>query len=54
MTTINKLIFLFFIFLYSQAVSELFLTASASTTTLSLKAILYDEQRAFGMMNREQ
>ena len=36
---------------YSRAISELFSTASASATTLSLKAMLYDEQRAFGMMN---
>ena len=35
---------------YSRAISELFSTASASATTLSLKAILYDERRALGMM----
>jgi len=39
---------------YSQAISELFSTASTSATTLSLKAILYDECHAFGMMNGER
>ena len=39
---------------YSWAISELFSTASASATTLSLKAMLYDERRAFGMMNGER
>ena len=39
---------------YSQAICELFLTASASATTLSLKAILYDERLAFGMINGER
>ena len=36
---------------YSQAISQLFSTASASATTLSEKAILYDKWRVFGMMN---
>ena len=36
---------------YSRAISQLFSTASASATTLSGKAILYDKWRVFGMMN---
>ena len=34
---------------YSLAISELFSTASASATILSLNARLYDVQRAVGM-----
>ena len=37
-----------------RAISELLSTASASATTLSLKALLYDERLAFGMMNGER
>ena len=33
-----------------QAISELFSTASASAITFILKAILYEERRALGMM----
>ena len=40
--------------LTKSILSELFSTASTSATTLSLKAILYDERRAFGMMNGER
>ena len=36
---------------YSRAISEFYSTASASVTTLSLKAILYDDRRISGMMN---
>ena len=35
---------------YSRAISELFSTASASAITFILKAILYEERRALGMM----
>ena len=35
---------------YSLVISELFSTASASVTIFNLKAKLYDERRAFGMM----
>ena len=35
---------------YSLAISELFSTASASATILSLNARLYDVRRAFGMI----
>ena len=35
---------------YSQAISELFSTTSASAITFILKAILYEERRALGMM----
>ena len=35
---------------YSRAISELFSTASASAITFILKAILYVERRALGMM----
>ena len=36
----------------SQAISELFSSASASATTFILKAIVYEERRAFGMMRK--
>ena len=39
---------------YSRAISELFSTASASATTLSLKSMLHDEWRGFGKMNSER
>ena len=35
---------------YSRVISELFSTASAYTITFILKAILYQERRALGMM----
>ena len=35
---------------YSQVISELFSSASASAITFILKAILYEERRALGMM----
>ena len=35
---------------YSLAISELFSTASASATIVSLSTRLYDGQRALGMM----
>ena len=35
---------------YSRAISELFSTALASAITFILKAILYEERRALGMM----
>ena len=35
---------------YSRAISELFSTASASAITFILKAILYEERRALGVM----
>ena len=35
---------------YSRAISELFSTVSASAITFILKAILYEERRALGMM----
>ena len=35
---------------YSRAISELFSTASASAITFILKAILYEEWRALGIM----
>ena len=35
---------------YSRAISELFSTTSASAITFILKAILYEEQRALGIM----
>ena len=35
---------------YSRAISELFSTASASAITFILKAILYEERPALGMM----
>ena len=36
----------------SQAISELFSTGSASAITFILKAIVYEERRAFGMMRK--
>ena len=36
----------------SRAISELFSTASASAITFILKAIVYEERRAFGMMRK--
>ena len=36
----------------SRAISELFSTASAFATTFILKAIVYEEQRALGMMRK--
>ena len=36
----------------SRAISELFSTALASAITFILKIIIYEEQRAFGMMRK--
>ena len=36
----------------TRAISELFSTASASAITFILKAIVYEERRAFGMMRK--
>ena len=38
--------------LSSRAISELFSTASASAITFILKAVIYEERRAFGMVRK--